>query len=144
MPSAWGEAAAVDAWVLLSPGELIDRITILELKVAHARHADRRARLASELNDLSEIYRATCRGGIEESNGLRGLVERLRAINATLWACEDEVRACERSADFGPGFVLAARSIYKNNDERARIKSAINDLFGSRLGDEKVFGGTAP
>jgi hypothetical protein len=129
----------VDAWVCLSPGELVDRITILEIKLAHLGDVDRRARVEHDLRNLRQAYDATCRHEIEASEPLRCLVDELRRINRALWESEDEVRRCERLSDFGPRFVVVARSIVRDNDERARIKRGLNDRLGSRLGEDKVF-----
>jgi hypothetical protein len=134
----------MDAWVRVAPGELIDRITILELKLARLPDADRRAQLAEDLERLRTEYRSTCAREVDASEALAGLVSRLREINCALWDSENEVRRCEQCAEFGPRFVLVARSIYRNNDERARVKGAINDLLGWQRVDEKVFDAGAP
>ena len=67
------------------------------------------------------------------------LRESLRIVNETLWTIEDDIRSCERKGDFGAAFVALARAVYKTNDERARLKRAINVALGSRLVEEKSY-----
>ncbi|HEV3447478.1 MAG TPA: hypothetical protein VG099_22745, partial [Gemmataceae bacterium] len=73
------------------------------------------------------------------SQELTDLTGRLKTVNECLWQIEDQIRSCERIHDFGPRFIELARSVYKQNDERAALKRRINDLLGSRLVEEKSY-----
>ena len=115
----------------VSWGELLDKITILEIKVHRLRDPGAVADAARELALLGE----TCRGVGAPAEMLAGL----RAVNQRLWRIEDLIREHERAADFGPGFVALARSVYHENDERGRIKRALNEALGSALVEEKQY-----
>lgn len=114
-------------------GELIDRLTILELKVARIADPARRAHVAAELAALA----AARERAIPHHPDLDRLTAELRAVNATLWQIEDDIRACEAAADFGPRFVALARAVYRTNDRRAALKREISLALGSRLIEEK-------
>jgi hypothetical protein len=115
----------------ISPGELFDRLTILEIKLA--RIPDKRAVLGPEYTALA-AERTTLK-----AEGLDRLVAELMAVNTTLWEVEDGLRDHERRRDFGPSFVELARSVYFNNDRRSAIKRQINMLLGSTLTEEKSY-----
>lgn len=122
----------------IGPGELIDRITILKLKVAHldgARRADAAARLAI----LLEHWHA-----LPASSEVSALADELAALNQRLWAIEDALRACERRGDFGARFVEHARNVYRTNDRRAQLKADIDTALGHVIGDAKVYEVGAP
>ena len=70
---------------------------------------------------------------------MAALETELRAVNETLWQIEDDIRVCERQADFGPAFVKLARAVYHQNDRRSALKRRINDLLGSRIVEEKDY-----
>ncbi|MCB1895077.1 MAG: hypothetical protein H6945_18930 [Zoogloeaceae bacterium] len=117
----------------IGPGELIDRITILRLKVAHldgARRADAAARLAI----LLEHWHA-----LPPSPEVSALADELAALNHRLWAIEDALRACERRSEFGASFVEHARNVYRTNDRRAQLKADIDTALGHVVGDAKVY-----
>ena len=118
-----------------APGELIDKITILEIKVERIDDAEKRANITYELATLTNARELA----IETSDQIRGLSDRLKAVNEKLWEIEDEIRLCEREGDFGPRFVDLARSVYRFNDERAEIKREINTLLGARIVEEKSY-----
>ncbi len=121
--------------VAIAPGELIDKIVILELKLAHIADPAKQANVRREWDIL-----VTCRDDqVPASAALARLTAALKAVNAKLWAIEDDIRDCERQGDFGPAFVALARAVYINNDERARLKRAINDLLGSDIVEEKSY-----
>ena len=121
--------------VAIAPGELIDKIVILELKLAHIADPAKQANVRREWDIL-----VTCRDDqMPASAALVRLTAALKAVNAKLWAIEDDIRDCERQGDFGPAFVALARAVYINNDERARLKRAINDLLGSDIVEEKSY-----
>lgn len=123
--------------VPIATGELIDKITILEIKVARFTDVAKRANVLDELTSLCQRRDAA----LSEDPVLEALAARLKAINERIWDLEDEIRECERRQDFGPAFVALARSIYRTNDERAAIKREINVASGSRLIEEKSYAG---
>jgi len=117
------------------PGELIDKITILEIKAE--RFTDeaklRNVRMELELLGVARNRTMYARPGLIELTG------QLRKINETLWKVEDDIRECEHKQDFGANFVALARSVYFTNDERAKVKWAINELYQSRIKEEKGY-----
>jgi hypothetical protein len=118
-----------------SLGELIDKITILRIKVGRMREEEKLANVRRELALLERLARED--GAIGPSIDL--LTDRLAAVNARLWDIEDAIRTCERKGDFGPSFVALARSVYGENDVRAALKRAINTLANSALIEEKSY-----
>ena len=118
----------------VSPGELIDKVTILEIKLARIDDSSKRANVALEL----ELLRA-----IETDANFGGEVAELRTelkqVNEALWDAEDEIRDCETRGEFGEAFVDIARAIYKQNDRRSALKARINRLLGSTLLEEKSY-----
>ena len=121
--------------VEVSAGELIDKITILEIKAAHLTDAAQLANVERELNALAAVRRAAA----GRSPELDALTADLKTVNERLWRIEDDIRACERTEDFGPAFIELARAVYHNNDERAALKRRINSLLGSRIVEEKSY-----
>jgi hypothetical protein len=117
--------------VPVSWGELLDKIAILEIKTYHLREAEARTNAACELGLLRQV--ACGRSGLGE------LQAALLAVNARLWRIENRIREKEAVDDFGPGFVALARAVYHENDERARIKQAINRVLCSTLVEEKQY-----
>ncbi|MGB0629341.1 MAG: DUF6165 family protein [Alphaproteobacteria bacterium] len=118
-----------------APGELIDKITILEIKAERIDDEVKRANVTYELATLTNARELA----IETSDQIRDLSNRLKAVNEKLWEIEDEIRLCEREENFGPHFVELARSVYRFNDERAEIKREINTLLGARIVEEKSY-----
>ncbi len=121
--------------VPVSAGELIDKITILEIKAEMIADAAKLANVRRELAALEAVRDAE----IAASPALDGLTGELRAVNADLWRIEDEIRDCERRSDFGEDFMRLARAVYTTNDRRAAIKRQINMLLGSALVEEKSY-----
>ena len=121
--------------VEVSPGEMIDKITILEIKAERMTDTAKLANVRAELDSLT----ADRDTAIPASTELEAFTSALKKVNETLWDIEDEIRACERAKDFGPRFVELARSVYVNNDERAAIKRRINDLLGATIVEEKSY-----
>lgn len=119
----------------ISPGELIDKITILEIKL---ERLDDAAKIANVRTDL-ETLAATRDAAVPASPELDSLTAGLKEINGRLWEIEDDIRDCERNKDFGPAFVELARGVYMTNDRRSRVKRQINELLGSRLVEEKSY-----
>ncbi|MEC9434101.1 MAG: DUF6165 family protein [Pseudomonadota bacterium] len=132
-----GGARALAVRVEISPGELIDKITILEIKARRLTDPGQRFNVAAELDALIAARDAA----LPALAVLDDLTDRLREINEDLWAVEDDLRGCESAGDFGAGFVALARSVYRLNDGRAAVKRRINLLLGSRLMEEKSYGG---
>jgi hypothetical protein len=124
-----------DIQVPVSPGELLDKITILRIKNARMRDASKLANVRHELALLESIWRAA----VTAPEGVRADEQALEAVNQRLWVIEDEIRACEAARDFGPRFIELARSVYIENDERAAIKKRINLALGSTLVEEKSY-----
>ena len=121
--------------VEVAPGELIDKITILEIKLKNIKDETKLANVRREYKILMEIYRAN----IEETDALRALIDELRDANAKLWDIEDEIRDLERVQDFGDTFIALARSVYRSNDRRAAMKREINVLLNSNIIEEKSY-----
>jgi hypothetical protein len=121
--------------ILVSAGELIDKITILALKTRRVRHAQKRLMAAQE---LALLQNAAAPLRAEDASGeIAALTERLEQVNGALWEVEDSLRAMEAAQDFGAAFVAAARSVYRLNDERARLKNAVNAAAGCSLVEVK-------
>lgn len=129
--------------VPVSWGELLDKITILELKARLIPEGPARANVTRELDALREVAAPAL--DADENHALPDatpdhlgpLLDALRATNAALWQIEDDIRVKEAQGRFDDRFVALARSVYVTNDERARIKRRINDLLGSALVEEK-------
>jgi hypothetical protein len=123
-----------------APGELIDKITILQIKAGRMIDPAKLRNVRTELETLEVARDRT----IAESAELAGLTTELRAVNEALWRIEDEIRACEQGGDFGPRFIELARSVYRSNDHRAAIKRQINLLLGSGILEEKSYADFGP
>ena len=121
--------------VEVSAGELVDKITILEIKAERIADPDKLANVHRELRSLT----ATRREALPSSEELDELTAELRRINEQLWEIEDNIRDCERKSDFGERFVELARAVYRTNDRRAAAKRSINELLGSELVEEKDY-----
>lgn len=128
---------ALSIEVPVATGELIDRITILEIKAARFTDAAKAANVHAE---LALLYRRR-EAALSPAPMLDHLESRLKSLNEQLWDLEDQIRDCERRKDFGPVFVSTARSIYRTNDERAAVKREINVATGSELIEEKSYAG---
>lgn len=125
----------------VSWGELLDKITILEIKSSRITDAAKLQNIRKELNLLSDVAgsQADVPGGNSKDPALDKLKEDLRRVNEALWDIEDAIRECEGRGDFGSRFLELARAVYKNNDERAALKQRINLLLGSDLVEEKSY-----
>jgi len=121
--------------VHVSPGELIDKLTILEIKLERMSDPAKKANVAKEFQVLSEELATSVR----QSPELVRLHSALKQVNETLWVVEDDIRECERAQDFGPKFIELARSVYRINDRRAEVKKEINLLLNSDLVEEKSY-----
>src|SRR5262245_45710841 len=105
-------------WVPVSAGELLDKVTILEIK--HERIGDpaKRANVAREL----ELLRDVCQKAVPATARLDALIGELKQVNERLWDIEDEIRRCEREQSFADRFIELARSVYLTNDQRSELK----------------------
>jgi len=119
----------------ISPGELADKITILEIKMARISDEKKLANIKKEHG----LLKAVRDQNIPNTEAFEVLVAALKAVNLRLWQIEDDIRACEREKDFGPSFIALARSVYQNNDQRSEIKKKINTLLNSELFEEKSY-----
>lgn len=124
-----------DILVPISPGELLDKITILRIKSARMRDA---AKLANVRHELT-LLEATWQRSVPASVDLAADERALEQVNASLWDIEDQIREEERAQRFGPRFIELARAVYVTNDERAAIKKRINAALGSALIEEKSY-----
>jgi len=121
--------------VEIAPGELLDKITILEIKMARITQPDKLKNVQIEHSTLDAARSKV----ITRSENLDRLTADLRSVNEALWDIEDEIRQCERAGNFGPRFIELARSVYHQNDRRAALKRHINDLLGSKIIEEKEY-----
>jgi Family of unknown function (DUF6165) len=121
--------------VPVSPGELIDKITILRIKSARMIKPEQLANVRLELAALENTWRACAYGSID----IRAEQAALQAVNEKLWVIEDAIRDKERAKAFDQQFVDLARAVYLQNDERATIKRRINEKLGSTIVEEKSY-----
>jgi hypothetical protein len=117
--------------ITVTPGELLDRITILEVRAARAEgEARRQAR--RELGPLLRTWGRVVAGVLgEETPAVLELRGRLKAVNESIWDDEDGVRVCARAGAYGALFVRLTRDAHAKNDERSRLKADVNKLLGS-------------
>jgi hypothetical protein len=124
-----------DIQVPISPGELLDKITILRIKAARMKDPGKVANVRHELALLEKTWKdsgaAAVDLGAEEAN--------LTRVNEKLWVIEDDIRDEERAKRFTEKFIELARAVYFTNDERAAIKKRINTLLGSTIVEEKSY-----
>ena len=118
-----------------SPGELIDKLTILRLKSENITDKDK----LRHINYESNVLQQTADAAIPFTDALRVLWDLLYEINKDLWVVEDDIRACDARGEFGPPFIALARAIYITNDKRAAVKKEINVMLGSDLVEEKSY-----
>lgn len=121
----------------ISLGELIDKITILEIKAVNISDATKLKNVTHELNILNDKV-----GSLLDTDGqatLAPLKQALKNINQELWIIEDDIRDCEYVKDFSDKFIQLARAVYVTNDQRAKVKKDINLAFGSELIEEKSY-----
>lgn len=121
--------------VEIAPGELIDKITILEIKLENIRDKDKLANVRREYEILTGVLQKE----VVASAALSQLTAALKDVNAELWRIEDDIRAQERAKTFGADFVALARLVYRTNDRRAGLKREINDLLKSNIIEEKSY-----
>ena len=121
--------------VPVSAGELVDKVTILEIKSERIADPAKLANVRRELAGLGAILRPM----LTKVPALADCKASLRTINETLWKIEDDIRDCERKKDFGSRFVELARAVYRTNDKRAAAKREVDVLLGSEIVEEKSY-----
>ena len=121
--------------VPVSVGEVLDKITILQIKLAHISDSAKRANVQNELDALLPLVA----GDAFTTNQMQGLVAELKAVNEALWDIEDDIREKEAAKSFDAEFIKLARAVYVTNDKRAEIKKQINLATGSTLVEEKSY-----
>jgi phenylalanyl-tRNA synthetase alpha subunit len=117
----------------ISAGELIDKITILEIKKIKISDAEKLKDINKELDSLNQTFKQF----IPDSSSIQQLIDKLKSINLKLWDIENGKRQAEKDQNFGKEFIELARSVYKSNDERAKIKLEINNTLGSNIKEVK-------
>ena len=121
--------------VPVSPGELLDKITILEIKSERMSDA---AKLANVRLELS-ILNATWSASVSSDTTIERIHANLKRINEALWEIEDDIRDKERAGEFDEGFIALARAVYVTNDQRAAAKKELNLHLGSDIVEEKSY-----
>ncbi len=119
----------------ISPGELLDKISILEIKIDKIKSKDKQDEIKKEYKLLKEAQNLN----IEDSKDIKELFDEIKKVNLNLWIIEDKIRICEKNKNFGKEFIELSRSVYLNNDKRAIIKFQINDLLGSNIREVKEY-----
>ena len=119
----------------ISAGELLDKISILEIKLVKISDEESLLEINKEYNSLKK----TQNSNIKLTKKLENLTKELKEVNLKLWDIEDNKRICEKNKDFGKVFVDLSRNVYLNNDKRAKIKSEINKLLGSNIKEVKQY-----
>jgi hypothetical protein len=127
--------AAMAIHIEVSPGELIDRITILEIKLERIEDPAKLKNIRHEY----ELSVAALRQAAAESARLTELHRELKQVNEKLWVIEDDIRDCERARRFDTAFIELARAVYITNDRRAALKRQINELLKSAIVEEKSY-----
>ncbi len=121
--------------VPVSPGEVLDKITILEIKSERISDAAKLVNVRREL----ELLQASWQKYVDEDETVRDIHARLKAINEALWDIEDDIRDKERAREFDQVFIDLARSVYVTNDQRADAKKELNLYLGSEMVEEKSY-----
>ena len=121
--------------VPVSVGEVLDKITILQIKLVHISDAAKRVNIQNELDVLLPLVA----GNPFTTAQMQGLMAELKAVNEALWKIEDNIREKEAAKSFDAEFIKLARAVYVTNDKRAKIKKQINLATGSALIEEKSY-----
>jgi len=119
----------------ISAGELLDKISILEIKLDNIKDKENREEVKKEYKILKEVQNSS----IKVSEKLKILFKEIKEVNLNLWNIEDKLRICEKNKDFGQTFIELARGVYLNNDKRSKIKSKINEVSGSNIKEIKQY-----
>jgi len=121
--------------VPVSPGEVLDKITILEIKSERISDADKLVNVKREL----ELLQASWKQFVDEDETVQAIHAKLKSINEDLWEIEDDIRDKERAREFDQAFIDLARSVYVTNDRRADAKKELNGYLGSEMVEEKSY-----
>ena len=119
----------------ISAGELLDKISILEIKLEKIKDKESYEEINKEYKILTEVQNLN----IKLTEKLKTLFKEIKDINLNLWNIEDKLRICEKNKDYGQIFIKLARSVYLNNDKRSKIKSEINEILGSNIREIKQY-----
>ena len=119
----------------ISAGELLDKISILEIKLDKIKDQSKKEEVKKEYNVLKKAQKSN----IKTNEEIEKLFSEIKKTNLTLWDIEDKIRICEKQKDFGKTFISLARNVYINNDKRAKIKSEINKILGSNIREIKEY-----
>ena len=119
----------------ISAGELLDKISILEIKREKIKDKTSQEEINKEYSILKEVQNSS----IEMTEKLKTLLKEIKEVNLNLWNIEDKLRVCEKNKDFGQTFIELARGVYLNNDKRSKIKSKINEVSGSNIKEIKQY-----
>ena len=119
----------------ISAGELLDKISILEIKLEKIEDKNNREEIKKEYKILKEIQNSS----IKFDDKIKELFNSIKVINIKLWNVEDELRVCEKNKNFGKNFIELAREVYFNNDKRSKTKSEINKILGSNIREIKQY-----
>tara|TARA_B100001750_G_C14924011_1_gene310743 strand:- start:69 stop:470 length:402 start_codon:yes stop_codon:yes gene_type:complete len=119
----------------ISAGELLDKISILEIKLDKIKNKASLEEINKEYKLLKEVENSN----IEVTEEIKKLYEEIRKVNLALWDIEDKIRICEKDKDFGKKFIELARAVYSTNDKRSEIKSKINETLGSNIKEIKQY-----
>ena len=119
----------------ISPGELLDKITILQIKSERIADAAKVANVQTELGLLEKVWNEA----VDDDAQIRALKRELKSINEALWEIEDDIRDEERNRRFGERFIELARAVYVTNDERANAKKKVNLHLNSSIVEEKSY-----
>ena len=119
----------------ISAGELLDKISILEIKLDKIKDKTDQEEINKEYKILKEVQNSS----LEVTEKLKTLFKEIKEVNLNLWNIEDKLRICEKNKDFGQTFIELARGVYLNNDKRSKIKSEINKILGSNIREIKQY-----
>ena len=119
----------------VSVGELLDKLTILEIKQEKIKDAEK----LKYINDEYSVLKDELNKSVKTNPKLDELFNSLKKINAKLWVIEDDKRLCEKNSDFGEKFVKLSRDVHLLNDDRAKLKLEINNYTGSKIKEIKEY-----
>ena len=119
----------------ISAGELLDKISILEIKLEKIKDKANQEEINKEYKILKEVQNSS----LEVTEKLKTLFKEIKEVNLNLWNIEDKLRICEKNKDFGQTFIELARDVYLNNDKRSKIKLEINNILDSNIREIKQY-----
>ena len=119
----------------ISAGELLDKISILEIKLDKIKGKENLEEINKEYKIIKDVQKLS----IEVTEKLKTLFKEIKEVNLNLWNIEDKLRICEKNKDYGQSFIKLARDVYLNNDKRSKIKSEINKILGSNIKEIKQY-----